>query len=39
MKTQVITKDGKTQTMAEAFPLQYQLFQDEVQKARTKEDQ
>ena len=37
-ETQTIVKDGKRQTMAEAFPLQYELFSDEVAKARTKED-
>ena len=37
-ETQTVIKDGKRQTMAEAFPLQYALFQDEVAKAQTKED-
>ena len=37
-ESQVIVKDGKTQTMAEAFPLQYQQFQDRLEKARTQEN-
>ena len=37
-ETQTIVKDGKRQTMAEAFPLQYRQFSDAVEKARTKEN-
>ena len=37
-QSQVIVKDGKSQTMAEAFPLQYQQFQDRLEKARTQEN-
>ena len=36
--SQVIVKDGKSQTLAEAFPLQYAQFQDRLEKARTQEN-
>ena len=36
-ETQTVVKDGKVQTMAEAFPLQYRQFVDKAENARAQE--